>query len=47
MENHFNLGTTSTMYVQQFTVALTNFERLVREERKYRRLMKARAARRS
>jgi hypothetical protein len=45
MENHFNIATASTMYVQQFSVALTNFERLVREERKHRRLLKARTKR--
>jgi hypothetical protein len=42
MENHFNIHTTGTLYVQHFNLALMNFEKHVRDERKYRKLQKAR-----
>jgi hypothetical protein len=47
MENHFNTSTTPTLYVQHFNVALTNFEKHVREERRFRRLSKARQVKKS
>jgi len=42
MENHFNINTTASLYVQHFNVALTNFEKHVREERRFKRLQRNR-----
>lgn len=59
MENLMNLNTTSlrrsglregdagALYVQHFNVALINFEKHVKEERRFRRLSKARQVRKS
>jgi hypothetical protein len=38
METHFNINTAGGLYVQHFNVALMNFEKHVREERKFRKL---------
>ncbi|HZY82771.1 MAG TPA: hypothetical protein VFE50_24780 [Cyclobacteriaceae bacterium] len=47
METHFNISTAGALYVQNFNVALTNFEKHVREERRFRRLSKARQVKKS
>jgi hypothetical protein len=42
MENLMNVNTKGTLYVQHFNVALINFEKHVKEERRLRRLSKLR-----
>lgn len=38
MENLMNTHTTGALYVHHFNMALVNFEKLVKEERRFRRL---------